>query len=192
MKQTNDLGSLLRLAYEVEGLLLLAADRDGDTGGVMSLLAEKVAMLQAGVMELPYAGTPAGVDDDDAMIASSAMLEEADDADLPAAMPEPVQEPQIAGTTVTVEETVTAPETLDERIARERAADISKAFTLNDKFRYCRALFHGSETEFKDTLDTISGMSGFDEAEEYFYEDLCWDPGDDDVKAFMEIVKRHF
>lgn len=35
-------------------------------------------------------------------------------------------------------------------------------------------------------------MSSIDEAEEYFYEDLCWDPDNEHVKAFMEVVAKHF
>lgn len=88
----------------------------------------------------------------------------------------------------------TAPQclTLDEKLARERAADISKAFTLNDKFRFRRDLFRNSEEEFKETLDVIGSMADMDEAEDYFYNDLCWDPEKDEVKEFMAIVAKHF
>lgn len=82
--------------------------------------------------------------------------------------------------------------TLDEKLARERAADISKAFTLNDKFRFCRELFRNSNDEFKETLEVIASMSDMDEAEEYFYNDLCWDPENEEVKEFMAIVAKHF
>ena len=35
-------------------------------------------------------------------------------------------------------------------------------------------------------------MSSLDEAEDYFYNDLCWEPDNDNVKDFMEIVGRYF
>lgn len=82
--------------------------------------------------------------------------------------------------------------TLDEKLSRQRAQNIFKAFTLNDKFRFRRELFRNSQDEFDETLNVIATMSDFDEAEEYFYNDLCWDPDSDDVKEFMAIVRRHF
>ncbi|WP_438589115.1 hypothetical protein [Duncaniella dubosii] len=41
--------------------------------------------------------------------------------------------------------------TLDEKLARERAADISKAFTLNDRFRFRRNCSE-IDDEFRETL----------------------------------------
>ncbi len=35
-------------------------------------------------------------------------------------------------------------------------------------------------------------MSSITEAEEYIYDDLCWDPDNEDVKAFMDVVAKHF
>ncbi|MCM1138425.1 MAG: hypothetical protein NC221_06785 [Duncaniella sp.] len=81
---------------------------------------------------------------------------------------------------------------LEDKLARDRARDIFKAFTINDKFRFRRELFRNSQDEFDETLYVIAQMGDFDEAEEYFYNDLCWDPGNEDVKEFMEIVKKHF
>ncbi|MDE6116113.1 MAG: hypothetical protein K2G33_01225, partial [Duncaniella sp.] len=75
---------------------------------------------------------------------------------------------------------------------RERAKDIFKAFTLNDKFRFRREVFRNSQDEFDETLDVISQMNTFDEAEEYFYNDLCWDADNEDVKEFMDTVRKHF
>lgn len=82
--------------------------------------------------------------------------------------------------------------TLDEKLARDRAKDIYKAFTLNDKFRFRRELFRDSQQEFDEALDIIAQMSTIEEAEEYIYDDLCWDPDSEAVKEFMEVVARHF
>ena len=182
MKLTNDIDALLKLAYEAEGLLLLLKSRGGEMpADALTLLTEKTAMLQAGVMDLPYDGTPVATE-----AAEPAPAPESDSE--AGEQPEVVEhesEPAVAGMTAEAE-------TLDERLARERARDIFKAFTLNDKFRYRRELFHDSDDEFRDTLGIISGMSSFAEAEEYFYEDLCWDPENEEVRSFMEIVRKHF
>ncbi len=82
--------------------------------------------------------------------------------------------------------------TLDEKLSRERASDISKAFTLNDRFRFRRELFRNSDAEFRDTIDVIGSMSSMEEAEDYFFNDLCWNPESEDVKDFMSIVAKHF
>lgn len=84
------------------------------------------------------------------------------------------------------------PESVEEKLARERAADLGKAFTLNDKFRFRRELFRDSAGEMNDAIGVISRMSTLEEAQEYIYDDLCLDPDNADVKDFMEIIARHF
>ncbi|MCM1164118.1 MAG: hypothetical protein NC339_07715 [Muribaculaceae bacterium] len=194
MKQNNRIEYLLKKTYEVEGLLLLLKERGDDfPADALSLLAEKVTELQGGVMmlpESPTAPTASLTPTPQQAMAEAAEIEQTEDAEPAASMA------QIDETIKTLDDDDTANDTngstLDEMLARKRARDINKAFTLNDKYRFCRELFHGSEADFTDTLDVISAMSSFDEAEEYFYDDLCWDPDNEDVKAFMEIVKRHF
>lgn len=98
----------------------------------------------------------------------------------------------VASTDFVEEVHIPAVETIDEKLARDKAKDIFKAFTVNDKFRFRRELFRNSQAEFEETLEVISAMSSMDEAKEYFYEDLCWDPSNEDVKDFMEILAKHF
>ena len=81
---------------------------------------------------------------------------------------------------------------LDEKLAIDTSRDIRRAFTLNDRFRFRRELFENSEARFSEALDVISGMSSYEEAEEYFYDDLCLEADNDDVKDFMQRVYNHF
>lgn len=181
MKPNSDnLRPLLGLAYDIEGLLLLMAEREDAPADLLTRLDEKIEALQAGVAEIEIKA-PAPIPSPSAPVQAPEAIAEAAEEEEEAEADEPAETP-----------TETPAETLDERLARERARDIFKAFTLNDRFRYLRGLFHGSEQEFNDTLGIISGMADFSEAEEYFYDDLCWDPADEDVKAFMDTVKRHF
>lgn len=90
-------------------------------------------------------------------------------------------------------ETFDAPQiSLDEKIARDSVKDIHTAFSINDKFRFRRELFSNSIQDYNEAIDIIAAMSSYDEAEDYFYNDLCWDPDNTEVKAFMEIVSRYF
>lgn len=120
---------------------------------------------------------------DDEAVAESVTFEETEDAE-----PEAGEEQPDARE----EAQPDAPVRLEDKLSRERAKDIFKAFTINDKFRFRRELFRNSQEEFDETLDVIAQMNTFDEAEDYFYNDLCWDADNEDVKEFMETVKKHF
>lgn len=208
--KNNDMTGLLNLAYEIEGLLMLHINRGDEASAEMTdLLVRKARQLAEGleesaapdldtvpetvvavekpapvpapapvaapVPEVPAEEEPAAeaekqtADAETEEVAESARFEEAEDAG---------EEPAVL--------------TLDEKLARERATDISKAFTLNDRFRFCRELFRNSNEEFRETIEVIGTMSDMEEAEEYFYNDLCWDPEKDEVKEFMAIVAKHF
>lgn len=210
--------SLLNLAYEIEGLLLLHINRGDEASPEMtSLLKKKIALLSASYSEetavAPIASvapaeakTETEVEIKNSENEAEATLSENNENERPV---EPDNE-AIARSTAT-EETEEAeplganekvyitpaidnnePERLEDKLSRERAKDIFKAFTINDKFRFRRELFRNSQDEFDETLDVIAQMSNFDEAEEYFYNDLCWDPENEDVKEFMETVRKHF
>lgn len=207
--KNNDMTGLLNLAYEIEGLLMLHINRGDEAAPEMrQLLVDKATRLLQGLTAdaaaqplaqpvcVPVTETvaaeeqpaeqpveqPAETAEEEA-VAESAIEEETDDA---VADNAPVS-PTINDTLGTETQL-----TLDERLARERAADISKAFTLNDRFRFRRELFNNSDEEFKETLDVVASMTSMDEAEDYFFNDLCWDPAKDEVKEFMAIVAKHF
>ncbi|MDE7180100.1 MAG: hypothetical protein K2N88_02745 [Muribaculaceae bacterium] len=66
------------------------------------------------------------------------------------------------------------------------------AFCLNDRFRFRRVIFGGSEAEFNATMQRVSRMKNYEEAEEFFVSDMCLDPADDDVADFLNIIKIYF
>lgn len=81
---------------------------------------------------------------------------------------------------------------LDEALQRSLSKDLSKAFSLNDRFRYRRELFSNSEMEMRNTLNMVEAMQSFTEAEDYFYGDLEWDKESPEVMDFMTIIRNHF
>ena len=206
--KNNDMTGLLNLAYEIEGLLMLHINRGDEASAEMSdLLVRKARQLAEGLEE-------SAAPDLDIVPEAAVAVEESAPVPAPAPIPAPVaapvsevpaeaEEPAAEAEAEEVAESARFEEaedagvppavlTLDEKLARERAADISKAFTLNDRFRFCRELFRNSNDEFKETLEVIGTMSDMEEAEEYFYNDLCWDPEKEEVKEFMAIVAKHF
>lgn len=66
------------------------------------------------------------------------------------------------------------------------------AFCLNDRFRFRRELFNNSDSEFSIAMNKIAAMENYEEAEEHFIEELGWDPDNQEVADFMEIIKIYF
>lgn len=66
------------------------------------------------------------------------------------------------------------------------------AFTLNDRYRFRRELFGNSDAEMIDTLELLGAMASAEEAEEYLFVDLGWNPANDDVADFLAVVRRRF
>lgn len=187
---------MLNLSYELEGLITLLINRgDAASPQIEKLIAEKAAALSAMAAGAPVAETvaapscppayvPKEKEDEKAELqetAEAAAEEQLDDAE-PEAPVRPVAETGIQDEKIS----------LDEKIARESVSDIRTAFSINDKFRFRRELFGNSAADYDDALEVIAAMSSLDEAEDYFYNDLCWEPDNDNVKDFMEIVGRYF
>ncbi|MCQ2290142.1 MAG: zinc ribbon domain-containing protein [Muribaculaceae bacterium] len=80
---------------------------------------------------------------------------------------------------------------IEEKLHRGIAKNMRSAFSLNDSIRFRRELFGNSQAEYNDALDMVQSMHSFGEAEEYFYDDLAWDPMNEEVNAFMEVVRKH-
>lgn len=203
-----------RLLVEKATRLLEGLEKDSDekdSAGPVAVAAPVVVPAPEPVqVSEPQAGpAPARSAEevaDDKAIAASVLVEETEDAgetvaqettaavEAPAVQDAPAVKEESAPAPATINDSMGAESqlTLDERLARERAADISKAFTLNDRFRFRRELFRNSDEEFKETLDVIGSMSSMEEAEDYFFNDLCWDPAKEEVKEFMAVVVKHF
>lgn len=83
-------------------------------------------------------------------------------------------------------------ERIEARVARQATGDLMGAITRNDLVRFRRELFGNSDIMFSDTIHTISAMRSYEEAEEYLYGDMGWNPEGEDVKDFMSIVRNYF
>lgn len=201
-----------RLLVEKATRLLAGLEKDSDEKDSAGPVAVAVPVAAPALVQVPApqvefapARTPGEMANDRA-IAASVLVEETEDAgetvaqettaavEAPAVQDAPAVKEESAPAPATINDSMGAESqlTLDERLARERAADISKAFTLNDRFRFRRELFRNSDEEFKETLDVIGSMSSMEEAEDYFFNDLCWDPAKEEVKEFMAVVAKHF
>ena len=67
-----------------------------------------------------------------------------------------------------------------------------KALSINDRFRFKRELFGNSDAELNDALNLVQAMSSYDEAQQYFIDNLGWDADEEVVADFMNMVGKHF
>ena len=81
---------------------------------------------------------------------------------------------------------------VDQKLQRTISKDLRKAFSINDRFRFRRELFEGSEAEFVDAINMIEAMHSYEEAQDYFLGDLGWDINVPEVEEFLGIVRNHF
>ena len=65
-------------------------------------------------------------------------------------------------------------------------------FSINDRYRFRRELFNGSDVDFNTTLSLVASMDDYEEAEDYFLDELQWDDKSPDVIDFLEILKNYF
>lgn len=69
---------------------------------------------------------------------------------------------------------------------------IIRCFSINDKFRFRRELFGGSDCAFHDLLSLLETMESLSEAKAYISGEMDWDPESPDVKAFFNIIERYY
>ena len=206
----DEIKSMLREVLELEGLLMVADSRGDETpDAVFTLIKEKIEQLREYTSCLPDVAVDEQVDEkvneqepvvepeDEPEYVLEAEPEEEIEAEPeeelePEIVPEIEAEPE-PEIIKNVDET--APEaiiTLDEAFIRNKAKDLKSAFSLNDTFRFRRELFGNSAADMNDAIDLVNAMNSYEEAEDYFINDLGWDAESDEVGEFMEIIRNHF
>ena len=194
MKEIN-YEALMALTFEIEGLLMLMRERGDDCPAEAEILLASKARMLAGYFSEPSEENLKDSEPEVETIETikveakeadpvSNVLQDNEEADVN--KDEPLDVPTFDQ--IGFDQSIR----LDEKLARDSARDLRRAFTLNDRFRFRRELFGNSENRLVEAIDIIDAMNSLDEAEEYFYGDLGWDRESDDVKDFMAIVANHF
>lgn len=70
--------------------------------------------------------------------------------------------------------------------------DLRRGISINDRFIFQRELFHNNRAEMNEVMETLSGMSDFEVAEEFLQNELQWDFENPIVKDFLLIIKNGF
>lgn len=184
----NILNRIIFLNIELEGALRVAANRPSPQA--IDNAKKKFAEISALFAML----NPTDAMESQKAMQTQVKINEAESAEL-----DPMPEPKLPTGPEAFKEIVATEEEKNPRVTtgqqfeiRREPADIRKMFTLNDKFLFKRELFGNNDEEFNATLDLISSMDSFDEAEEYIYEDLGWDSSNNRLRDFMAVISSFF
>ena len=82
------------------------------------------------------------------------------------------------------------PESVPEPVSLSSHARFNPpAFCLNDRFRFRRSIFGGSDAEFNAAMRHIATLPDYQDALRYLGEEMGVDLEDEDVVDFLEILK---
>lgn len=167
---------LIKLNIEIEGLLRILADHDNPKAAEM--LKDKVnqfMMVYQGTMAWKQNITPED-------LAAYPDVAPADDKPKATAAADEGKDSPFD----------VEPMRLDQMLTNRSAKDFSKAFTVNDRYRFTRELFDNHTSAFDAALVRINALGSLGEAYDYLLNDLEWDPENEAVKDFINIVSNHF
>lgn len=218
--QKGMLCGLIAAGLRVEGLLRVALERPETREEIAPQVREAFELYSAIFRQAWPEAVPAettviegcvseGADmsdpsDESDRSDTSETPDETDAFDVPEEDCEPVavaeEEPEAVPEVVIVEAEPDAPASdtkpladtlkVDELIARKETADLRRAFTLNDKFRFRRTLFGGSDARFSEVLDALEGFRTYEQAERYLAGVI--DMECEDAQDFLNIMESHF
>ena len=70
--------------------------------------------------------------------------------------------------------------------------DIKRGVSLNDRFLFQRELFNNNRNEMNSTLEQLSNLGSYEEADKYIRDNFSWDFEDQVVNDFLLVVKKGF
>ncbi len=81
---------------------------------------------------------------------------------------------------------------LHDMLEKQNLSDFRKAFSLNDRFRFRRDLFHGNENVMNRVVSDLNDLHTLAESKEYIESQLQWDLNDETVKDFIQLLEKRF
>lgn len=183
----EDLEKLININLEMEGILRTLRERE--SAAAEALLLDKARSFAALVEE--KFGTPAVAQPEEAPTVEMPVCdnpkveevkyEEAEESEVET-------EDELGARAIEKETESDEPQ---EQAAPVVNANLAKAFTLNDRFRFKRELFNGNDDDFTDTLQLLSEMETYGEAEDYLLNDMMWNREDATVADFLAILANN-
>ena len=101
--------------------------------------------------------------------------------------PTPIPVPKMAPAPLSHADT-----SLNDAIERTKLTDLRKAFTLNDRFRFCRELFDRDEARMNDTLSALNEAHSYSESLDLLRARVQWDFDGETATDFLKFIERRF
>ncbi len=81
---------------------------------------------------------------------------------------------------------------LNDILEKKNLSDFRKAFSLNDRFRFRRDLFHNNENQMNQVISDLNQIGSLDQAIEYINQNLSWDMNSEPVVDFMKLLEKRY
>lgn len=170
--------------YEAEGLLELLTTRPEIAETILPLVAKRLDEAQSLLKQLPaepdQEPAPTPEPEPEPAPTPTPELE-------PGPTPTPVYVADPEPDPIPEPETVSEPEPISDSLFP--TSFTPPAFCLNDRFRFRRSIFGGSDAEFDAAMRHIATLPDYEDALRYLGEEMGIDLEDEDVVDFLEILK---
>lgn len=81
---------------------------------------------------------------------------------------------------------------LSDLLEKKNLSDFRKAFSLNDRFRFRRELFGGSEEKMNKAITDLNDIHSYEESVTYLNNELKWNIEDEAVADFIKLLEKRF
>lgn len=103
-----------------------------------------------------------------------------------------INEPQEDQTEEEAVATETPGLSLNDILEKRNLSDFRKAFSLNDRFRFRRELFGGSEERMNSAINDLNMVASLEESLSYLKNKLNWNMEDAPVADFIKLLEKRF
>ncbi|MDH6344028.1 HPt (histidine-containing phosphotransfer) domain-containing protein [Parabacteroides sp. PFB2-12] len=81
---------------------------------------------------------------------------------------------------------------LNDLLGKKNLADLKKAFSLNDHFRFRRELFGSDELKMNQAIADLNNLQTYEDSVVYLQEQLMWDVDAPVVAEFLSFIEKRF
>lgn len=86
----------------------------------------------------------------------------------------------------------TVTNSLDKKFEKKTLSDLKKAFTLNDRFRFCRELFSSNENLMNQTFSELNNIESYNGSIAYIKEHFNWNLDEEVAIEFISMIEKRF
>lgn len=177
----DKLNEIKDLVYEAEGLLELLQQRPDKKFDICPLIAERLTQA-AGILKNLNAESQTAAPEAMDIAAVESNAGDSDELYI-------VEAATMEKNVISADYTSSADNPSSAGVIKTK---MPPSFCLNDRYRFRRSIFGGSDAEFNAIMEHLTTLDSYREAEELFLVDMALNPEDPDVVDFMAIIKDYY